>query len=243
MNGDVGVWITMLTGATGERPDPEVSSLEQSCRALEDQIASLENDRVPELDDAQLQAAVSDLSKRQAELKEECALLEAKIRDVLERRRASALASHEAVSRQRLASDAIETIRRASEFFATDFFAMTPAQIDSRRPNIARQLAAMQQSIHQRITDACTVLEEHAPVRDRMKERESELTELGREIESLEQQLGTRHHVQPAVFDTLRRFTADQISSYHEDVIRARLNDARHEAARKLPNDIWRENG
>jgi hypothetical protein len=237
MNDDVGMWVKMLTGALGNLPNPEILSLEESCRTLQAQIESMQSHRDPEhqaVELEELEARVSALSGREALLRNECARLEQQLRSAFELSRTAALASHDALSQQKLISDADETVRRAGDYFGTKFSTMTLAQIKAARSGITRKLTTARRKVAERIVQAHGVLEQHAAVGERMQEREAELAVLIKEIEETEQELETHHHVRPDVFATLRNFTAEQLAAYRDEVIQTRLNDARHERARGL---------
>src|ERR1700747_1260339 len=191
MTDEIGLWVKMLTGALGNVPDPEVLSLEEACRTLEAQIASLQNNRDPRQQTVELEkleSNVSGLSERHTAIKNECARLEEELRNAFERIRTGALASHEARSQQKLTSDAVETVRRATDFFKMDFSAMTPAQIDNARPQIAAKLAAARKRVGKRISASHDALKQHAEVRERIQECEAELGELNKEIKGVEEQ-------------------------------------------------------
>jgi chromosome segregation ATPase len=239
MNEDLNSWVMMLTGPSGDAASPEVASLEAACQRLEAQIAALQSDRDPGERLAHLERSVAELSETQARLKHECAALEQSLSGKFEERLTAIMARHEAASRQTLVADALETIQRASKFFDMPFSTMTLAQIESARDEIDRRLAATRDAIGKKLADAGMALDEHAPSLSSTHEREAERAGLEADIEGLEQQLGFHHDVKPDVFQALRSFTVDQLDTYRREVMAVRLKDARHEAARGLPDHVF----
>ena len=241
VNRDIQRWVEILTGTADGASDSGVAGLEESIRAAEAQIAGIENDDDPRERLAELKARVIALSERHAAIEGQCAHLREQTQSLFEQRRAAVLARLATARRQTMLTDAVETAERAREFFGENFPQMSAAQIEKARARVTQRMAAARRALGEQIAGARTALEEHEPVLTGVKDTEGEQAALTEEIKALEQQLGTLHHVAPAVLDALGKFAVDQLQAYHSQVVRPRLEDARRESARALPQDVWNQ--
>ena len=246
MHGEIGVWVGMLTGLVGDAASAEAIALEDSCRALQSQIAELScshnsHGRNPRDRLSELEASVAESSLIQTTLDEECTRLREEVRGRLEQRQSSTLARLEAARRRGMLSSAVEATERASSYFKMPFLTMSTAQIEKGRKEIDLLLRETRTKLGNSIKSAQTALQSHQSTLAETARYESEHEQLKQEIGIIERQLDEFHHVEPAVIRALNGLSAGQLEAYLGTVIQARLKDARHERARALRENVWHE--